>query len=58
MTMQFIVEWLRRGVCGENMGCAPRACACALMEDAADHIELLQDEIRQLRAGQKGGKDE
>lgn len=40
-----LVVRLREGACADNVGCSPRICACASMDDAADEIERLRSAL-------------
>jgi hypothetical protein len=45
-----IVDRLREAVCPPNTGCmSVKTCVCDIMQDAADKIYLLREEIRRLR---------
>ena len=43
--MDDIVDRLREGVCNPSTGCLPKACGCAAMEEAADCIEELREQL-------------
>ena len=48
--MDDIVTTLREAACLPNTGCMSiRTCVCDIMQDAADKIDLLREEIRRLR---------
>lgn len=48
--MSDIVDRLREAVCPPNTGCmSVKTCVCDIMQDAADKIYLLREEIRRLR---------
>jgi len=43
--MDDIVDRLREGVCNPNTGCLPKICGCAAMDEAADCIEELREQL-------------
>lgn len=43
--MTDIVEKLREGSCDPNTGCLPKTCGCAAMDEAADCIEELREQL-------------
>jgi len=48
--MDDIVTTLREAVCLPNTGCiSATMCVCDVMQDAADEIKALREEVRQLR---------
>jgi hypothetical protein len=43
--MDDIVDRLREGSCDPNTGCLPKTCGCAAMDEAADCIEELREQL-------------
>jgi hypothetical protein len=48
--MTDIVERIKDAACPANTGCMSIThCVCDIMQDAADEIERLREEVRRLR---------
>lgn len=48
--MSDIVNTIRGGFCEPNVGCMSiKKCICNVLDEAADEIERLREEVRRLR---------
>lgn len=48
--MTDIVERMKEAACPPNTGCMSiKTCVCDIMQDSADEIERLREEVRRLR---------